>query len=44
MGRFLLENLAGVKRVRYACAETSHIPYLQKLGYREQNGVWEKTL
>ena len=44
VGSFLLENLAGVKRVRYACAEASHIPYLQKLGYREQNGVWEKTL
>ena len=44
VGAFLLDSLRGVKRVRYANAEASHLAYLQKLGFAEKDGVWEKTL
>ena len=44
VGAFLLDNLQGVSAVRYANAEPSHVAYLQKLGFVEKDGVWEKTL
>ena len=44
VGAFLLDSLRGVKRMRYADAEASHLAYLQKLGFAEKDGVWEKTL
>ena len=44
VGAFLLDSLQGVKRVRYTNAEASLLAYLQKLGFAEKDGVWEKTL
>ncbi len=44
VGAFLLESLQDVKLVRYANAEPSHVAYLQKLGFAEKDGVWEKAL
>ena len=46
VGRYLLERLPqqGLRRLRYAGAEETHLAYLKKMGYREQNGIYEREL
>ena len=46
VGRYLLEHLPseGLKLLRYSRAEEKHLPFLQKMGYEDKNGVFEKTL
>lgn len=45
-GRYLLEHLPeyGVRKLHYERAERQHVGYLKKMGYREKNGVFERTL
>ncbi len=46
VGRFLLEHLPrmGLRRLRYAGSEAAHLPYLEKMGFRERDGVYEREL
>ena len=44
VGVFLLEKLPRPLLVRYSGAEAAHLPYLQRLGFTEADGVWEKQL
>ena len=44
VGAFLLENLPRPLKLRYGDAEAEHLSYLQKLGFAEKDGVWEKQL
>ena len=45
-GRYLLEHLPaqGLRALRYEGAEPAHLGYLQKMGYREENGVYVRDL
>ncbi len=45
-GRYLLERLPGegLRALRYENAEPGHLAYLKKMGYRQTNGAWERTL
>ena len=44
VGLFLLNNLPRPFKLRYANAEENHLAYLKRLGFAEQDGVWEKEL
>jgi hypothetical protein len=46
VGRYLLEHLPQeqIRLLRYARAEEGHLGYLQKMGYAEKDGVWERAL
>lgn len=46
VGRFLIEHLPqeGLKLLRYRGAEEKHLPFLQKMGYEDKNGVFERKL
>jgi len=44
VGVFLLEKLPRPLLVRYSDAEAAHLPYLQRLGFTEHDGAWEKQL
>ena len=44
VGKFRLENLKRPLLLRYSGAEETHLNYLKKLGFEENNGVWEKQL
>lgn len=46
VGSFLLEHLPreGIRVLRYADAEKTHLAYLKKMGYRETGGAYEREL
>ena len=46
VGRFLLQHLPQeqIRLLRYAGAEEGHLGYLQKMGYTEKDGIWERAL
>lgn len=44
VGLFILENLSRPMKIRYDNAEDSHVDYLKRLGFSENNGVWEKSV
>ena len=46
VGRFLLQHLPQeqIRLLRYAGAEEGHLGYLQKMGYTEKGGIWERAL
>ena len=46
IGAFLLEHLPReeLRVLRYENAEAGHLPYLKKMGYREENGAWVREL
>ena len=46
VGRYLLEHLPQeqIRLLRYIRAEEGHLGYLQKMGYVEKDGVWERAL
>ncbi|MBR0354185.1 MAG: YgjV family protein [Oscillospiraceae bacterium] len=46
VGAFLLEHLPleELRALRYENAEAGHLPYLKKMGYREENGAWVREL
>ena len=46
VGRYLLEHLPQeqIRLLRYVRAEEGHLGYLQKMGYTEKDGVWERAL
>ena len=45
-GRYLLEHLPreGIRRLRYRNAEDSHLAYLKRMGYREEDGCYRIDL
>lgn len=44
VGAFLLEQFPSPLLIRYSDAEAAHLPYLQRLGFTEHDGTWEKQL
>ena len=44
VGLFILENLSRPMKIRYDNAEDTHLDYLKRLGFTENNGVWEKSV
>ncbi len=46
VGRYLLAHLPAdeIRLLRYADPEAGHLDYLQKMGYTERDGVYERSL